>query len=397
MKKCLLILTAFCLLPLHAVSAVYRVGDFGAKGDGITKDTKAVQAAIDAAGAAGGGTVELGPGTYLCGSLWLRDHVDLHVGAGAVLLGSPDIEDYCAGDCCPQNAASPRTSDNTTGGHLLLGVGVKHVTVRGPGRIDGNSPAFLSGDGGGYNSKFEIPVRPAQMVWFVDCSDIRISDLEMSNAPYWTCFILNCNRVWIRGCHVHTERDRFRTFNGDGIDVDRCQFVEISDCLFDTFDDCLTLRASTASRLAAPQDCAWITVTNCNLSSSCNAIRVGVGEGSIHDISISNVNVYNSRIAFNFVASWSQTSRGTDISGVRISGARIEAAAFLKMYHKFSTEAIFRDILLSDVSGSVKEDIQIIANESMPFRNIVLQDIGLDCGIKAENAEVVVRGGTLRR
>ena len=72
MKKCLLILTAFCLLPLHAVSAVYRVEDFGAKGDGITKDTKAVQAAIDAAGAAGGGTVELGPGTYLCGSLWLR-------------------------------------------------------------------------------------------------------------------------------------------------------------------------------------------------------------------------------------------------------------------------------------------------------------------------------------
>ena len=398
MNRRFFISALLCFIPVISFSAVYDVKDYGAKGDGITKDTKAVQAAIDAAGAAGGGTVELGSGTYICGSLWLRDYVDLHIGAGAIIKGSPDIEDYCAGDCCPQNSASPRSGDNTTGGHLLLGVGVKKVTVRGPGIIDGNSPVFLSGAGGsGYESKYEIPVRPAQMIWFVDSSDIRIYDLEMNNAPYWSCFILNCERVWIRGCHVHTERNLFRTFNGDGIDVDRCLFVEISDCLFDTFDDCLTFRASAASRLASPKDCAWTTVTNCNLSSSCNAIRIGVGEGNIHDLNISNVNVYNSRIAFNFVASWSKDSRGTDISGVRISGARIEASSFLKMYHKYSTEAVFRDIIFSDVSGSVKEDIQIIADKAMPFKNIVLDNIDLSCGINAENADLVIKGGTLSR
>ena len=397
-KRRLLFSAVLCFLPALSFSAVYDVKDFGAKGDGVTKDTKAVQAAIDAAGAAGGGTVELGPGTYICGSLWLRDYVDLHIGAGATIKGSPDIEDYCAGDCCPQNSASPRSGDNTTGGHLLLGVGVKNVTVRGPGIVDGNSPVFLTdAGGGGYGSKYEIPVRPAQMIWFVDSSDIRISELEMRNAPYWSCFILNCERVWIRGCYVHTERDLFRTFNGDGIDVDRCLFVEISDCLFDTFDDCLTFRASEASRLVSPKECSWVTVTNCNLSSSCNAIRIGVGEGNIHDINISNVNVYNSRIAFNFVASWSQDSRGTGISGVRISGARIEASSFLKMYHKFSTEAVFRDITFSDVSGSVKEDVQIIADKAMPFRNIVFENIDLSCGINAENADLVIRGGTISR
>ena len=65
------------------------------------------------------------------------------------------------------------------------------------------------------------------------------------------------------------------------------------------------------------------------------------------------------------------------------------------MYHKFSTKAVFRDITFSDVSGSVKEDIQIIADKAMPFKHIVLDNIDLSCGINAENADLVIRGGTL--
>jgi len=89
-------------LTLSAHGA-FDVRDFGAKGDGVAKDTVAVQKAIDAAHAAGGGEVLLEKGVYLCGSLFLKSGVDFHLAEGAVLKGSPDKEDYNALDVAPQN------------------------------------------------------------------------------------------------------------------------------------------------------------------------------------------------------------------------------------------------------------------------------------------------------
>ena len=68
--------------------------DFGAKGDGLTNDTRAVQAAMDACHAQGGGTVFLPPGVYLCGTLRLRSRIAIHIGAGATLQGSPRAADF---------------------------------------------------------------------------------------------------------------------------------------------------------------------------------------------------------------------------------------------------------------------------------------------------------------
>ena len=124
-----------------AFAAVFNVRDFGARGDGVTKDTAAIQAAIDRAASAGGGTVELDAGTYVSGTVWLKSRVDFHLGAGAVLLGSPDKADYCAADAYPQNSSSK--AESTFGGHLVLCVEQEDVVVRGPGAIDGNGPAFL--------------------------------------------------------------------------------------------------------------------------------------------------------------------------------------------------------------------------------------------------------------
>ena len=398
------VVSAFVALCALCASAgdgrtVWNVRDFGARGDGATKDTRAIQSAIDAATAAGGGTVELPRGTYLSGSIWLRSNVDFHLAAGATLKGSGDIADYCAADCCPQNYASPTNGDNTTGGHLVLCVGQRNVTVRGPGRIDGNSDAFLLDEGGRrWDAKGHARMRrPAQMVWFVDSADIRISDLEIADAPYWSCFLLNCDRVWVRGCHIHTQRRRYHTYNGDGLDVDRCRWVTVSDCRIDTADDCITLRASGAKRLADPHDCAYVTIMNCNLSSSCNAIRPGVGEGSIHDAVISNVTISDTRTAFNFVAAYGRTSRGPDIRDVRIANVRIDATDFLKMHHMFSKEAVFDGIVFDGVSGRVTSRSVIRANRAKPFGRVTFRNVELPCGFEAVNADVRVEGGSFER
>ena len=114
-----------------AQAAVFNVRDYGAKGDGTSKDTAAVQKAVDAASGAGGGEVLLPKGTYLCGSVFLKSGVDFHLAEGATLKGSPDPADYNALDVAPQNWGRLGSGDNISGGHLILAYKARHPEMVG--------------------------------------------------------------------------------------------------------------------------------------------------------------------------------------------------------------------------------------------------------------------------
>lgn len=383
--------------PRGTTSYTVSVKDFGATGSGITLDTDAVQAAIDHVAQKGGGRVNVPCGTYLCGSIWLRSHVELHLDDGAVIKGSPDIQDYCEADCCPQNEAEIGWGDYVSGGHLILGVGVSHVSLSGQGRIDGNSDAFLLNSRGvSYSNKSLIPARPSQMVWFVDSHDITIKDIELADSPYWSCFLLNCKKVNISGCYVHTRRKDYHTFNGDGIDIDRCQDVTVSNCRIDTSDDCITLRASGAHLLSAPQDCAQVKVESCILSTSCNAIRVGVGEGHIHDAVLSGITIMDTNVVFNIVGAYSKGERGTDIDHIVFRDIRVEASELLRIHHMRSPSCSIRDITFDCISGTAPNDSHIWAKKAAPFQNIVFRNVQVPAQYERISAEVVEEGGLFK-
>ena len=160
-------------------AATYDVREFGATGDGVAKDTAAVQKAIDAAHGAGGGTVRLGAGTYLTGSLFLKSNVDLFLDHGATLKGSADRADYNAPDVCPQNSVC--SNESSFGAHLLLCIEQTNVTVRGTGRIDGSSGAFIAGpDGRNWpGGQRGILWRPSQMLYFVECDGVRVEGVSL--------------------------------------------------------------------------------------------------------------------------------------------------------------------------------------------------------------------------
>ncbi len=114
---------------------LFDVREYGARGDGKSKDTASLQKAVEACAHAGGGTVYLSPGTYLSGTVVLKDNVTFHLEAGATLLGSTDLADYTL-------QPGPPAKGDANGKHLLFARDAENVTLSGSGRIDGQGHAF---------------------------------------------------------------------------------------------------------------------------------------------------------------------------------------------------------------------------------------------------------------
>ena len=256
-------------LPLHGV---LDVRTFGATGDGVTMDTAAVQAAIDACSQAGGGTVYVPPGNYLAGTIVLKSGVTLHLARGATLLGSTNLDDYPAHD-----AAYRSYTDNYTNRALIFAENQENIAICGEGVIDGQGAAFSG----------EYKKRP-YMVRFVTCRNVRIEDVTLQHGAMWTVHFLACENVAARGAVIRSRCNK----NNDGLDIDGCDNVRISDCDISSGDDAIVLKSTSA------RPCRNVAITNCVLSTACNAIKMGTeSNGGFQNVAISNCTVYDTRLA----------------------------------------------------------------------------------------------------
>ena len=234
------------------------VRDHGAKGDGKTNDTRALQAAIDAAGRTGG-TVFFPPGEYVSGTLHLRSRVTLALGAGAILIASRDDADFDPVEQLPYKSyADEETRDFRFA--LLQGRGLAQVGVVGPGRIDGNRSSR----------------RGPKPIALRQCRDVRISGLTILNAGSYNVSLLGCDRVDIAGVTIRNGRS-------DGIDPDCCRNVRIRDCRIETEDDAIVLKASFA--LGTRSGTRNVTVTGCHLTTLHNGLKLGTeSTGDFRDV-----------------------------------------------------------------------------------------------------------------
>jgi len=237
----------------------FNVKNFGAAGDGIKTDTDAIDKAIQAARDAGGGTVLVPAGAYLSGTIQLQDNVTLWIDAGATILGTRNLADYH----WPEGG---REWD----GSIILANGVHNVALMGRGTINGRN---LN------NPRGEEHIRGPHAVLFNKCKDIVVRDITVRDAGNYSLIFRSSERVTI---------DNFTAFNGyDGINMQDVRQATLSNSKLYTGDDSLA-------------GAYWedVTVANCILNSSCNAIRVGGRNVSVDNCLIYGPGEYAHRLGF---------------------------------------------------------------------------------------------------
>ena len=393
----LLMLSSAIIAPAWSAPAgFYNVVEFGAKGDGETLNTHAIQEAVNVCSQHGGGTVYFPPGTYLSGTIYLKDYVKLNLSSGAILLGSDQVDDF------PLNICDfPSYTDKYVGRALIWGEGLKGIGITGKGMIDGQGASFrdklpvesewdviqaVYDDSTRYLPEKRYINRP-YIIRLISCREVLVEGISLRNSPMWMQHYLNCDFVTIQNITVYNHGSN----NNDMIDIDCCHNVLISNCFGDSDDDGITIKSSGG----LPTE--NVTISNCVISSFCNAIKMGTeSNGGFKNITITNCVVRPSSepdliygrkeglagIALEIVDGG--TLDGITISNIAISGTT--APIFMRLGNRARKYrpnispphvGTFRNVLISNIvaSGAGSTGCSITGIPGHMIENITLSNI----------------------
>ena len=275
----------FTLLFIHSLvlsAQDFNILDYGAIDDGKTLNTVAIQKAIDAAHQKGGGRVIIPPGNYLSGSIVMKSNVELHLMKGAVLLGSTNPDDY--------------SKINRWKGFVMAD-SQDHISITGKGEINGQGRAVaLNIDSLFYIGKLDSAdytfpeMRPKwylrpQLIEFVNCKSIEIKNVTLRNAACWVQTYDQCEKVMIDSIKVISDA----YWNNDGIDIQDCKNVRITNCYVNSSDDGICLKSQSPDHF-----CDSIYIANCIVRSSASAVKFGtVSHGGFKNVTIEHIRVYD--------------------------------------------------------------------------------------------------------
>ena len=257
------------LFTLCASAVDYNIVNYGAKSDTTVLSTAAIQQAIDDCSKAGGGRVIVPAGQYKIGTIILKSDVHLFLEQGATLFGSTDLKDYKP---MKSDYVSLRTQTPTI--QLIYADKVKNVVIDGFGTIDGRGRAFKK-----LTWNDEGITRP-HLIRFIRGEDITVRNITLKNSGCWMQHYLACDRLKIEGIKVQNRNN----YNNDALDLDGCHDVIVQGMIADSDDDAITLK-STSPRL-----CENIRISDCVVSSHCNAVKLGTEtNGGFRNINISGI------------------------------------------------------------------------------------------------------------
>ena len=302
-------------------------------------------------------------GTFLTGTILLKDNVELHLAKDAVLLGSVNH---------PQ--------DYTAGRGIIVADGISNAAVTGFGTINGQGgdKRFQYGDNKGN--------RP-HVILYRDSKNMILRNVRLINSAWWTVFLFRCDGVKVDGISIHSQDN----LNNDGLDVGS-RNVTISNCVIDCDDDGLCFKSDDPAFMVE-----HITVTNCMISSNCSAIKFGTGsKGGFKDITISNCVIH--KASESKLRKWSVRAKNvlsdtTNLAGIAIEavdGAQIErininnismtdimTPLFLRLGNRSRTPGEFKDIIISSITARSRSMItsSITGIPGARIKGVILRDL----------------------
>jgi polygalacturonase len=266
---------AFAALQQQHTPAEVRlnVRDFGAVGDGIANDTKAIQQALDRCWVLGGGEVIVPAGSYLTGAVALKSNTVLRLEKNATLVGTPNFADY--------PVTQVRWEGKWIQGHtaLVYALDARNIGIVGEGKLAGNHAL-----GGRPNA--ENPLRHPALIEMINCTNIQLENFSTDYYRMWSIHLTYCENIVIKNLTIRSTGG-----NGDGIDLDSDKHATIDGCDIVTGDDCISLKSGRGMEgytlARATED---VRITNCTFADSLFAC-IGIGSetsGGIRNAVIKN-------------------------------------------------------------------------------------------------------------
>lgn len=271
------------------------IADLGAVSDGHAMNTAVIQQAIDMCHEAGGGQVFIPAGTFLSASLQLRSKVDLHLSPGAILKASSNYADYSrhhdmdvlSGGAVDEYVLPKRS--------FISGFQAHQCSISGLGTIDGSGLGFVEVFGppmhhmrAPQGAKSQYLERP-YTIFLTESHNLNFRDFTIIDPAFWAFRLTGCDNVLIDAINIHTD---LMVPNADGIDIDRCARVRISNCDLVTADDCISLKANSGAAQYGPVE--DVVISNCTMTTASGAITLGCDSGDIKNVTISNCIVRDS-------------------------------------------------------------------------------------------------------
>ncbi|MDL2211046.1 hypothetical protein LJB79_00510 [Bacteroides sp. OttesenSCG-928-M17] len=339
MKRVLKI-TILSLFVLYSSTAwaqqYYNIRDYGAVPDTTQLSTEAIQKAVDDCSAHGGGVVWVPAGNYLSGTIQLKSFVNLHLDAGATLYASRRSEDFS------NFARKIGAADNAEAEMLIGAFNARDISITGQGTLHCRAerteyrrePKSEVTDsitareivnagryGVDYQRKFKkVPPCPGA-INFTECTNVRIRDIQVVESSFWSVHLQWCDRVYVDGIYIMS--DPHNGVNADGLDIDGCSNVMISNCRIDTGDDALCLK--TTRQNGRTQPCRYITINNCVLTSSSAALKIGTESHSDFEyITVSNSVINRANRGVNMIIRDGGSVRNVIFSNLTIHTVRKE-------------------------------------------------------------------------
>jgi polygalacturonase len=392
----------------------FRITDFGAVGDGHTKNTEAFAMAIKACADARGGRVIVPAGLWLTGPIQLKSNLNLHLEKGAVVLFSGDFEDYPLIKRIWEGSAAVRCVSP------LFGENLTNIAITGNGIFDGSGQAWrpvkknkmtenqwkkllasggVTDSGGGvwYPSKeamnghktvAELDARGADvneyaaarqflrpvMVGLVQCKNVLLDGPTFQNSPAWNIHPLMCENVIIRNINV---RNPWYSQNGDGLDVESCRNVIINNCWFDVGDDAICMKSGKDKygrmRGKPTED---VAISDCVVYHGHGGFTVGSEmSGGVRNIYVRNCDFLGTDVGIRFK---SRRGRGGVVENIFIQDIRMkdipEDAILFTLYYGDRVSIPDEEETDSDYAKNVPP----VTEETPTFQNIYMKNIICD-------------------